>query len=296
VKLPGRLFRRYLLVLTLLAGGSVLISSAVQAYFSYKANEQALLEVQSEKAISAARAIQTRVSSIAQQIRLSVYGANWNGLNKAQRENLYVSLMGLLPDVTELSFVDETGIRRVHVSRSIEGLVDKAPEADKSREPVFHEATSSKPFYGVHPAPDPGGDPQMTIGIVDTNTAVAATLEIDPSYSGVTVAELRLPFARETVRQVNLPQGGAAYLIDSRGRLVADTDSSFQPLSTSFASLTQVKSALHMSDAPRGATSGRSPVNTTVLAAWARADPPGWLVFVEQPQDQAFAPLKALLT
>ena len=91
--------------------------------------------------------------------------------------------------------------------------------------------------------------------------------------------------------------GGQAYVIDGQGRLIAHRDLSLvlrSPVqgSTHFTGLAQVRAARA---AVAGATADRVEIardisGREVLTAYARVKRLGWLVFVERPTDEAYAP------
>ena len=65
----GKLFRKYLLVLLLLIGGLLTVSSAVDLYFSYRENQRALVKVEREKAFAAAETIERFIQEIEHHVR-----------------------------------------------------------------------------------------------------------------------------------------------------------------------------------------------------------------------------------
>src|SRR5271168_2629273 len=113
--------------------------------------------------------------------------------------------------------------------------------------------------------------------------------------AGVSVAEVNLKFIWDVVSQIKVGEHGVAYLIDAEGRLIAHPDISLVLRNTNLLNLSQVKAA-------RAADTGPAPEETQVatditgrrvLTASARVDPLGWLIFVELPLNEAYAPLYA---
>jgi signal transduction histidine kinase len=91
---------------------------------------------------------------------------------------------------------------------------------------------------------------------------------------------------------------GYAYAVDSRGELVAHPNLNLVLRHTSFASLPQVRAALHGDSKGRrngAATIGRDQDGTKVLSAFHTIATPDWRIFVEQPLSEAFAPLKSAI-
>jgi len=58
LSMPRGLFRKYLLVLLILVGGLLSLSSAVELYFSYQGAEQSIVRLERTKALAAASEIE----------------------------------------------------------------------------------------------------------------------------------------------------------------------------------------------------------------------------------------------
>jgi signal transduction histidine kinase len=85
--------------------------------------------------------------------------------------------------------------------------------------------------------------------------------------------------------------------VDGRGALIAHPDISLVLQKTSFASQPQVRAALagapSTGDAPDDVTVARDIKNQRVLTDYATITPLKWSVFIEQPLEEAFEPLRA---
>ncbi|HYM74215.1 MAG TPA: ATP-binding protein, partial [Stellaceae bacterium] len=113
--------------------------------------------------------------------------------------------------------------------------------------------------------------------------------------AGVTVAEINLKLIWNVITALGIGQGGYAYVVDQHGRLIAHPDISLVLRDTDLSKLPQVAEALA---APRGpqnpaeiVTVAKNIAGRSVLTAHAAIAPLGWLVFVEVPLSEAFAPL-----
>jgi signal transduction histidine kinase/CheY-like chemotaxis protein len=111
---------------------------------------------------------------------------------------------------------------------------------------------------------------------------------------GVVVAEVNLKFIWDVVSQIKVGNRGKAYVVDANGRLIAHPDINPVLRNTDLSHLAQVKDA-------RGAGSVPSSVNEVVndlqgervLAVYSPVASLGWLVFVELPVVEAYAPIYA---
>ena len=113
----------------------------------------------------------------------------------------------------------------------------------------------------------------------------------------VTTAEISLGAVLKTISRIEVGADGYAYVVDTRDHLVAHPDSRILQDKRDLSTLVQVKAAR----AARSVPSSDDPVAVVadglgggrVLAAHAAIAPLGWLVFVERPAADAYAPLRA---
>jgi adenylate cyclase len=64
----GRLFRKYVVVFTMMVSGVLLVSGATEIYLTYQENKAALVALQQEKAVGAAAQIQAFITEIERQM------------------------------------------------------------------------------------------------------------------------------------------------------------------------------------------------------------------------------------
>src|SRR5205814_7502716 len=156
-------------------------------------------------------------------------------------------------------------------------------EADFSQSPAFTEAKAHRTWFSpVYFRKE--SEPYMTLAIARAGRK-----------AGVTVAEINLKLIWDVITALKIGQGGYAYVVDGHGKLIAHPDISLVLRGTDLSQLPQVAAALANAAAP---TSGEPTVTTatniaghSVLVAHSPIAPLGWLVFVEVPLREAFAPL-----
>ena len=111
--------------------------------------------------------------------------------------------------------------------------------------------------------------------------------------AGVSVAEVNLKLIWDVVSQIKVGNRGQAYVVDAQARLIAHPDISLVLRNTDLSRLAQVQAA-------RAAGAGQATEQLQVaddiqgrrvLTAYAPVSPLGWLVFVELPVAEAYAPL-----
>ncbi|MBS0518538.1 MAG: GAF domain-containing protein [Proteobacteria bacterium] len=271
------LFLKYVTLFVGLVTGVLVINAALDLYFVYQDNQRASIEVQREKAESAARQIEAFVRGIEQQIGWVAH-PQWASLPVDQRRFDYVRLLRQVPAITELVQLDRQGHEQLRVSRLSMDVVGAG--TDRSQDPAFAEAMKNKVYFGpVYFRKE--SEPYMTMAVAHGGR------------SGVTVAEVNLKLIWDVISQIKVGHEGYAYVVDQLGRLVAHPDISLVLRGTDMSKLAQVAAAL----APKGSDTG--PVDATnragvpVLSAHAAIPGLHWLVFVELPLSEAQEPVIA---
>ncbi|MBI4561843.1 MAG: GAF domain-containing protein, partial [Candidatus Rokubacteria bacterium] len=278
----GHLFRKYVVLFVTLVSGVLLASGLLEIYFSYEENKTALVRIQREKALAAASKIEQFIRELERQIGWAVQ-SRWSASAPAleQRRFDYLRLLSQVPAVTEISQLDPSGREQLRVSRLAMDVVGS--QADFSRESKFLEAKAGKIYFSpVYFRKE--SEPYMTV-------AMAAGRE----DAGVTVAEVNLKFIWDVVSQIKIGRAGRAYVVDSRGRLIAHPDISLVLQKSDLSALPQIQAARGGPPAPaeerEEVTIARDVQGRQVLTAHAAIVPLGWLVFVDLPLGEAFAPI-----
>jgi signal transduction histidine kinase/CheY-like chemotaxis protein len=300
-KRRGRLIRKYIVVLVILVGGVLMLSSLIDLYFSYQETKRAIVREERAKATAAAARIQQFVTEIERQVRETTQAASDDpaatqmgraklafrgGLGTAlaeQRELDFLRLLRNVPAVIEISHLDLSGKEQLRVSRLAPDAV--ASQEDFSQAPKFLEARAGKtyvsPVYFRNES-----EPHMTLAIPVGKYAVE-----------VTAAEVSLKAVWKLISGIEVGSVGYAYVVDSRGVLFAHPDTRLVLQKRDLSGLPQIRSARAGGSAPSGDDSAVTVAaglqGGEVLAAHAAIAPLGWLVVVERPLADAYAPLRA---
>jgi signal transduction histidine kinase len=282
----GRLFWKYVVVLLVLVGGILLLSSAVELYFSYLASKTALARIESEKAQAAAVQIEQFVKDIERQIHWTSETPFTDPIvAREQREIDYLRLLRNVPAIMELSHLDASGKEQLRVSRL--ALDAMGSEVDFSKEPKFLETRTGTTYFSpVYFRNE--SEPHMTVAVPAGEYGVE-----------VTVAEVTLKAIWDVVSRIRLGETGYAYVVDSDNRLVAHPDISLVLQKRDLSHLPQVAAVgddgAASASGDEVATIANGLQGGRVLTASAPIASFGWRVFVEQSLDEAFAPLRASL-
>ena len=276
--LHGRLFRKYLVPILALVCGALLVSAGTSLYFSYQENKAALSSLQEEKAVAAA----ARIEQYMQQIQRQLASASLPQLDPADLELQRLEFLKLLkqaPEITDLSQIGPDGREQLYTSRLAVDAVNSGK--DRAAEPTFRNVRAGSAWYGpVYFRKDT--EPYLTIAIRRS------------ANGPVTVAEMNLKFVWDVVSRIKVGDAGKAYVVDSKGYLVADPDIALVLAKTDLGALPHVRAAL---DAPHAgaAMAAKDLYGTPVLTAEAPIESLGWHVFVEQPVAEVYARLDAAI-
>jgi signal transduction histidine kinase len=203
----------------------------------------------------------------------------WTASALEQRRFDALRLLRQVPAITELAQLDASGKEQLRVSRLAMDAVGVG--TDFSKDPKFTEAVAKKIYYGpVYFRRE--SEPYMTLAMAGARRD-----------AGVSVAEVNLKFIWDVVSQIKVGKKGQAFVIDARGRLIAHPDISLVLRNTDLSRLPYVAAARSTDAAPakEGVEIVQDVQGREVLTAHAPILPLRWLMFVELPIDEAYAPL-----
>jgi signal transduction histidine kinase/CheY-like chemotaxis protein len=287
-KTRRRLFTKYVALFVAVVCIALVSNGAFDVLFYYRESKAALVRIQREQAEAAAAKIGQFIKEIESQLGWTTQ-LPWSAGSIEQRRFDALRLLRQVPAITELAQLDATGKERLRVSRLAMDVV--ASGTDFTNDPKFAEAVAKKVYYGpVYFRRE--SEPYMTLAIAGTRRD-----------AGVSVAEVNLKLIWDVVTQIKVGERGHAYVVDAQGRLIAHPDISLVLRNTDMSKLAQVQAARAVG--PKAARPTDGPIETVqeseniegrkVLTAYASVAPLGWLVFVELPAEEAYAPLYAAL-
>ena len=277
----SRLFRKYVALFVAVVCLALLTNGLFEIWFYYRDHKASLIEIQREQAVAAAGKIGYFVKEIEGHLGWTTQMAlTQSTLEERQFDAL--RLLRQVPAITELSQLDGNGREKLRVSRIATDAIDS--NADFSKDPKFIDAMANKVYYGPVYFRR-GSEPYMTL-------ALAGAFR----HAGVSVAEINLKFIWDLMSQIKVGEEGRAYVVDAQGRLIAHPDISLVLRNIDLSSLAQVKAARAIGGAPTDPVQvARDIQGRRVLTTYASIPPLGWLVFVELPVKEAYAPLYATI-
>ena len=281
----GSLFLKYAIPLILLSSGAVIVSALDQMYFSYQENKTALARIQHEKAVAASIRIEQFARDLEHQVAW-IAQAPWGprGITLDQRRLDSLRLLRQVPAITEVSHLDPEGHEQLRVSRLAMDVLGS--NTDYSLDPKFTETKRQKTYFSpVYFRKE--SEPYITIALVGSG-----------ENPGVVAAEANLKFIWDVVSAMKVGQGGHAYVVDAKGRLIAHPDISLVLQNTDLSFLAIVRAAVSQgatNESSVEAVTGLDVQGREVLSTSAPVQPLGWTVFVDLPLKEAFAPLYSSL-
>src|SRR5256714_168190 len=277
-QISGPLFRKYVALFLAVVCVALLSNGLFEIWVSYREHKASLIRIRRERAEGAAAKSGQFIREIESQVGWTTQ-LPWSAGTIDQRRFDGLRLLRQVPAITELAQLDSTGREQLKVSRLAMDVV--ASQGDFSAEPKFAEAVAKKVYYGpVYFRRE--SEPYMTLALAGTRRD-----------AGVSVAEVNLQLLWDVLTAIEVGEHGHAFVIDAQGRLIAHPDTTLVLRNTDMTKLTQVIAARA---AGAGATDEPVQVATDVrgrdvLTAYASVAPLGWIIFVELPLEEAYAPL-----
>src|SRR5262245_12046796 len=277
----GPLFRKYVGLFVAVVAVALMASGLLDMWFSYREQRVLLLNTQREQASAAAAKIGQFVEEIERQMGWMTQ-LPWSTTSIDDWRFDAVRLQKHVLAITEISLINAAGREQALISRVAADVIGS--QIDYSQHPKFVEAMANKHYYGPLSFRRES-EPYMTIAIAGARREY-----------GVVVAEVNLKFIWDVVSQIKVGNRGKAYVVDGNGRLIAHPDINPVLRNTDLSHLAQVKAAR---SAGSVAAFDERVVNDIqgerVLAAYSPVSSLGWLLFVELPVVEAYAPIYASL-
>jgi signal transduction histidine kinase len=273
----SRLFIKYVALLITVVVLALLANGAFEIWFSYREHKASLIGIQREQAEGAASKIEQFITEINSQVGWTTQ-LPWSDSTLDQRRFDALRLLRQVPAITELAQIDASGHEQLRVSRLTMDVVGSG--VDYSTKPEFTQAVAHKVYYGpVYFRRE--SEPYMTLSLAGTRRD-----------TGVSIAQVNLKLIWDVVSKIKVGERGRAYVVDADGRLIAHPDISLVLRNTDMSKLAQVRSARAAGSGDE-VQEGEDITGNRVLTAHAQVTPLGWLVFVETPIAEAYAPLYA---
>jgi signal transduction histidine kinase len=280
-----RLFWKYVFFFSLLVTVALFASGLIEIYFSYQENKGALADLQREKAQAAAVQIEGFILEIERQMGWVVQPRAVPAVPLEQRRLDFYRLQRQVPAITEITYIDPAGREQIRISRLAMEVFGSG--IDLSADPRFTEARARRIYRGPVSFRKES-EPYMAIALAEGGQTAEQR-----QRGGVIAVDVNLKFIWDVVHQIKVGKAGQAFVVDGQGALIAHPDISLVLQKTDMGGLPHVKAALQPAGAAAQDEVARNLKDQRVLTAHATIQSLRWTVFVEQPLEEAFAPIEA---
>lgn len=262
----GSLFRKYVLTLVSLVALVLAINAAVETWFLYRETIGKVARAQVQYAAATRSAIEDALSEIERQVG---WVTRASAQTLAQHRDDYEALLEQSPDVLALAFVDGEGRERVRVRRA--GGPDPAMPTEQRTDLV--RGFGAPEFVGT----------EVYSNLVIPHAGADA---------GTTIVLVKLPSLGKAIPASTAGEASYAYVVNAHGRVIARSDAS-SPIVGDQAAL-PVERGASGSETQSGIY-GRDIQGRPVVSSRVAVDLIPAFVIVEQPLQDALAPLRELL-
>ena len=277
----SRLFIKYVVLFVAVVSIALVANGVFDVYFSYQEQKASLVRIQREQAEAAAGKIGQFIGEIESQVGWTTQ-LPWSAGTLEQRRFDALRLLRQVPAITELA-------ERLQRPRAIEGVAaghgSGRPRYRRVQGAELRRGGGAQGLLrpGLFP---PQIQPYMTLSLAGTRRD-----------TGVSIAQVNLKLIWDVLSKIKFSGHGRAYVVDAAGRLIAHPDISLVLRNTDMSQLAQVRSArarVAGNDSEQ-VEEAQDITGHKVLTASALVAPLDWLVFVETPVQEAYAPLYASL-
>jgi signal transduction histidine kinase len=285
----GRLFWKYLAIIVTLVTIASTATALVQLRSWSSDARDSLAQLHREKVDRAADVIESSLRDVERQIAWSMSPVqDAAAVGTERRFEDYLRLLRQAPAITDVSYLDASGREQLFVSRV--SMYRTGSGTDVSSEDRFLKARRGESYFSpVYLLRE--SEPYLTISVREIG-----------GNGGVTSAEVNLKLiGGDLTSSLRAGETVSAYAVDDRGQLIAHPDMSRVLKAPNLWSLPHIQSAIsfaaqsvtHPANSPSQVTFGYDERGREVLAAYRVVAPTGWIAFVEQPVEEAFAPIYA---
>lgn len=275
------LFQKYFVAFFAAVLVPLFANGASEAWFGYQDQRAMIDKHLTLEAARAADQIQNFLDGITDQLGWTVQLPAESALLQQRRLDAR-RLLRQVPAITEISQTDQDGKEQLRVSRLTMDVVGSG--TDRSADPAVRAAAAQRSYYGPVYFRR-ASEPYMTIAIAGVRRS-----------SGVSIAEVNLKLIWEVISNIKVGKKGEAFVVGSQNRLIAHPDISLVLRGDAASNSERIRRLLL-------ATADSSDEAVTVwdadgrgqIAAMASIAGANWMVFVQQPLSEAFAPIYAAL-
>ncbi len=281
----GRFIRQYFVISFIIICVGLITSGSLEVYFSHQENLEHLSVIQNEFAEATAFKIERFLQEQKRTLRAATRTSELVqvGLTSDYKWELRRLLVNA-PSITLAVAFDMNGVPRADAGRL--RPVFTSDDWDGLPHTLLDQVKEGRSYFG----------PVYFIEGTGPYMRIAVPIErIAGEIIGMLLAELDLKYIDEVMSQVRVGKKGYAYLVNRRGQLIGHPDLSRVLQKRNLAVMEQIKTAFNRLARPTSlkAFVARNMEGKPVFTSYALIPSLGWVVFVEQPIAEIYAPLYA---
>lgn len=260
-----------------LVGLLLLVLAIASLWQGYGQAERSALALQRQKADALAARIDDFMTDLEGQLAWTAQ-PDWQNAGFEQQRADFARMLRQFPSVTELFYIDRTGLEQLKVSRLAPDSV--ASRTSHANEPRFVETQKARTWFGPV--------------YVRNGAELAGTVGVAHANGGATVAELDLAFLTDFVRAA-AGEGAQAFIVDGEGRLVGHPVRNPVAEGSDLSALPQVATGLAVGGSGTFTDAVSDADGEAAFAAYAQLPRLGWTVFVQTPSAEALSSFYRML-
>jgi GAF domain-containing protein/HAMP domain-containing protein len=259
---------------------ALLVAGGFQLYFSIRTQQESVAR---EQQFIAQDAANTVVSFVQEKLTLLESVAELSDprvTSQEERERHLRSLLGLEPAFRQLALLDVQGREVAASSRQAQtepGRLLRQAGAD-----ALVQVQQGRRYVGPVYVDDATSEPMVIVAV--------PVIDVFGDFQGTLMAEVSLKFIWDLVDQLEVGEGGLAYVVDRYGDLIAFGDVTRVLRGENVSELSEVREFVSSSALvdETGATISTGINGTNVVATYVPLGTPDWAVVVELPVAEAY--------
>ena len=277
---PKSIVTTLILSFFVLSLAALIISGAIQLYFSIRAQQSAISSNQKLIAQDAAKSVSTFILDIQIGLKTTVWMSDPNTLDRIKRKDLLESLLGLYPPLKELVLLDQNDKITMGVSRRSFLSFERA--GMKYKEEAIQQAHQKKTFISPVYIDNVTSEPLVLL--------VVPVKDVFGDFKGTLIGEMNLKFMWDLVDRIKIGESGYAYVVDKKGNLIAFGDPSRVLKGENVKNLMPVSEFIHhfSSDGSKEITMYKGIKNENVVGMYVPLGSPDWAVIIALPWKDAY--------
>ena len=259
------------------------------AYFNFTVEKELIINQQNLIAKDSAHIVQNFIQKKIDLLKLTASLGNLLSTPAENRNLVLTKALSADPSFHQMILLDTTGQEMTRVSRTSDIASKKINEHLEIAEILTKTKDQAKEYFSPVYVYETTSEPMMIIAV--------PLRDVFKDFSGVLLAEVNLKFTWDIIDQLEVGNGGAAYVVDRQGKLIAFKDTGRVLKNENLSNLDEVKEFIANENSfdESSAKFSRGIYGTYVTATHVPLQQPDWAVVVETSFIESYASMIRLL-